>query len=386
MRPYLIFLSIVVLALAGFFLVAPPIADGQFNPVSKNIEFRPAPYAQQVHNQLFVADMHSDFLLWQRDLNKRHERGHVDLPRLQEGNVALQVFSVVTKSPWGQNYVENTSNSDRITLLAIAQRWPVESWISLMDRALYQANRLYKAKDASRGKLHIIQNKRDLDRFIERRADDRELVAGVLAIEGLHALEGDIDNVDVLYAAGYRMMAPVHLFDNELGGSAAGLEKGGLTDFGRQVIRRMEQRRILIDLAHASPELIDDILLASHTPLVVSHTGVQGTCPGPRNLSDDHVRGVAASGGLIGIGFWEGAVCDTGLDGIVAAMRYVKRLVGVQYIALGSDFDGSVRTPFDAAGLPQLTDALLAAGFSEYEVEQVMGGNLRRVLRASLPD
>lgn len=385
MRSYLISLSLIGLVLAGFFYVAPPIADGRFNPVSENVAFKPALYAQQVHNRLFIADMHSDFLLWQRDLLQRHERGHVDLPRLQEGNVALQVFSVVTKSPWGQNYLENESTSDRITLLAVAQRWPVESWISLMDRALYQAHRLYKAKSASRGKLYVIQNKLDLDRFLERRATDRELVAGVLALEGLHALEGDLENVDVLFAAGYRMMAPVHLFDNDLGGSAAGVDKGGLTDFGRQVIRRMEQKNIIIDLAHASPELIDDVLLMTRRPLVVSHTGVQGTCPGPRNLSDDHIRGVAASGGVIGIGFWEGAVCDGSVDGIVAAMKYVKRLVGVQYIALGSDFDGSVRTPFDASELNHLTDALLAAGFTEGEVAKIMGDNFLRVLRSALP-
>lgn len=385
MRSYLISLSLIGLVLAGFFYVAPPIADGRFNPVSENVAFKPALYAQQVHNRLFIADMHSDFLLWQRDLLQRHERGHVDLPRLQEGNVALQVFSVVTKSPWGQNYLENESTSDRITLLAVAQRWPVESWISLMDRALYQAHRLYKAKSASRGKLYVIQNRLDLDRFLERRATDRELVAGVLALEGLHALEGDLENVDVLFAAGYRMMAPVHLFDNDLGGSAAGVDKGGLTDFGRQVIRRMEQKNIIIDLAHASPELIDDVLLMTRRPLVVSHTGVQGTCPGPRNLSDDHIRGVAASGGVIGIGFWEGAVCDGSVDGIVAAMKYVKRLVGVQYIALGSDFDGSVRTPFDASELNHLTDALLAAGFTEGEVAKIMGDNFLRVLRSALP-
>lgn len=385
MRSYLISLSLIGLVLAGFFYVAPPIADGRFNPVSENVAFKPALYAQQVHNRLFIADMHSDFLLWQRDLLQRHERGHVDLPRLQEGNVALQVFSVVTKSPWGQNYLENESTSDRITLLAVAQRWPVESWISLMDRALYQAHRLYKAKSASRGKLYVIQNRLDLDRFLERRATDRELVAGVLALEGLHALEGDLENVDVLFAAGYRMMAPVHLFDNDLGGSAAGVDKGGLTDFGRQVIRRMEQKNIIIDLAHASPELIDDVLLMTRRPLVVSHTGVQGTCPGPRNLSDDHIRGVAASGGVIGIGFWKGAVCDGSVDGIVAAMKYVKRLVGVQYIALGSDFDGSVRTPFDASELNHLTDALLAAGFTEGEVAKIMGDNFLRVLRSALP-
>ena len=142
---------------------------------------------------------------------------------------------------------------------------------------------------------------------------------------------------------------------------------------------------MLIDLAHASRALIDDVLAVSTRPLLVSHTGVEGTCPGPRNLSDQHLKAIAAGGGVIGIGYWDGAVCDTSVAAIVRAIRYSTELIGIQHVALGSDFDGAVHTPFDTTGLAQLTQGLLEAGFSADEITAIMGGNVRRLLLESLP-
>ena len=175
---------------------------------------------------------------------------------------------------------------------------------------------------------------------------------GILATEGLHPLEGRLENVDRLYDAGFRIAGLTHFFDNELGGSAHGIHKGGLTPFGKEVVRRLEQKRILVDLAHASPRVIDDVLAQATRPVLVSHTGVQGTCPGPRNLSADHVRRIAATGGVIGIGYFRGAVCGSDAGAIVRAIRYTVNLVGVQHVALGSDFDGATGVPFDTTGLP----------------------------------
>ena len=118
--------------------------------------------------------------------------------------------------------------------------------------------------------------------------------------------------------------------------------------------------------------------------MVVSHTGVKGTCDNARNLSDAHLRGVARTGGVVGIGFWETAVC--GRRGALArAMRHAVAVAGIDHVALGSDFDGAVSTPFDAAGLPVLTEALLAEGFDDEEIARIMGGNAVRVLRSALP-
>jgi len=147
----------------------------------------------------------------------------------------------------------------------------------------------------------------------------------------------------------------------------------------------MEDRNIIVDLAHASPKLIDDVLAMASRPVVVSHTGVKGTCDNVRNLSDDHIRRIAAGGGVIGIGYWDAAVCDVSVNGIVTAMQHVNDLVGAEHIALGSDFDGGTETPFDTSGLAQITAGLLAAGFSDADIRNIMGGNVLRLLRTRLP-
>ena len=207
----------------------------------------------------------------------------------------------------------------------------------------------------------------------------------LLATEGLHPLEGKLENIDKLYDAGFRITGLTHFFDNEVGGSAHGIEKGGLTDFGRQVIQRLEQKSMLVDLAHASKPLIDDVLAMATRPVLVSHTGVAGTCPGPRNLSDKHLKAIAATGGVIGIGYWDGAVCDPSVASIIKAMRYAVDLVGAEHVALGSDFDGATSVPFDTSGLAQITQGLMEAGFSEAQIAAIMGGNVRDLLSKNLP-
>ena len=113
------------------------------------------------------------------------------------------------------------------------------------------------------------------------------------------------------------MMSPSHFFDNDIGGSAAGVHKIGLTEKGREWVRQMEARHMIVDLAHASAKTIEDVLAIATRPLVVSHTGVKGTCNNNRNLSDDQIRAVAAKGGLIGIGYWDTATCGTDARAIV---------------------------------------------------------------------
>ncbi len=377
--------TIVVLAVAaGAWRVVIREADRRLNRASARPPYEVEPRARKVHGRLFVADMHSDFLLWNRKLSKRYERGHMDLPRLVEANVGLQIFSVVTKSPWGQNYDRNESDSDRITSLAVAQAWPLRSWNSLLERALFQARRLQSFEQD--GQVTILRTAADLEAFLARRAARPDLVAGLLAVEGLHALEGRLEHVDTLFDAGFRMMAPVHMFDNEVAGSAHGAKQGGLTELGRDVVRRLEDLGAVVDLAHASEATIRDVLGIATRPVVVSHTGVRGTCDSSRNLSDEQLRDVAATGGLIGIGFWDSAVCGTTVADVVRAIRYTADLVGVDHVALGSDFDGTVLTPFDVTGLPLLTSALLDEGFHEDEIGKIMGSNVIRLLREMLPE
>jgi membrane dipeptidase len=296
------------------------------------------------------------------------------------------VFSLPTKSPRGLNIESNDDKNDEITLLAIVDRWPPKTWASLTERALYQARRLHQFASGSRGGFVVIESAADLSSYLDRRRLNHKLTAGLLSIEGAHALDGKLENLDVFYRAGYRMMSPSHFFDNDIGGSSAGIDKTGLTEKGREWVRQMEGRHMIIDLAHASPRTIEDVLAIASRPVVVSHTGVKGTCNNNRNLSDDQIRAVAAKGGLIGIGYWDTATCGTDAQAIVKAMRYVSDRVGVEHVALGSDFDGAVTTPFDTTGLVEITDAMLKAGYSEQEIRMIMGENTMKFLQANLPE
>jgi microsomal dipeptidase-like Zn-dependent dipeptidase len=376
---------VVAAALVILFSVGPTMVERSANKVLPGPPAPVSAQAQNLHRTLFVADMHGDSLLWNRDLLERADFAHIDLPRLQEGGVDLQVFTAPTQVPLGINYESNELGLDVVTLLSIVQLWPRSTWTSATARALHMADKLDGFAARSNGELVVVTSIATLEAALKKQQENPDVVAALLGIEGLHAIEGSLENLDRLYDAGYRMMAPTHFFDNRLGGSAHGVGKGGLTELGSQVVRSMEEKRIIIDVAHASPQLIDDVLAIATRPIVVSHTGVQGTCPGSRNLSDKHIRGIAAGGGVIGIGYWDAAVCDVSVDGIVKAMRYVTDLVGAEHVGLGSDFDGGTETPFDTSGLAAITDGLLEAGFSEADIRNIMGGNLLRLLRTRLP-
>lgn len=376
---------VLFLALIAVFAFVPAQVERSMNRVLNALPYVASEPAKALHQQLFVADLHADSLLWDRNLLERSMRGHVDVPRLIEGNVALQAFTIVSKTPRNMNIEANDDSTDNITPMAITNLWPVETWTNLKERALYQARKLHKFAANSNGRLTIIKTKNDLQNYVARRQKEQGITAGFLGIEGAQVLEGKAENVDVMFDAGFRMMAPTHFFDNEIGGSAHGVKKGGLTTIGEAVIKRMEAKKILVDLAHASPATIDDVLTMATRPVLVSHTGVKGTCDNTRNLSDDQLQRIAKTGGVIGIGHWDTAVCGTDAKAIAKAIRYAVNVAGIDHIGLGSDFDGAVSVPFDTTGVIQITDALLSEGFSEDDIKKIMGGNVLRVLRENLP-
>ncbi len=372
-----------------FTLIAPPIVDADKNNTTYK-EAYPAAVSEQaktlVNEMEFIGDLHCDALLWNRKLYKQYDYGHVDFPRMREGNVAFQAFTIVTKSPAGQNFQENSSESfDMITALSIGQGQSPTTWFSLMNRALYQCKKLHRHSKKDKKGVIVVKSKSDLTQLITERQAGKETLGGMLGVEGGHCLEGKLENLSKLYEAGVRMLGPTHFFDNEMGGSAHGEERKGLTDFGRSVMQEMEQRNMIMDLAHSSETIVDEVLAAYNGPILTSHTGVDGTYPSSRNLSDKHLLGIAEKEGLIGIAYFPGAIGSDGLSGIVKAMVYVKALIGVEHLALGSDFDGSVTTPFDVRGMPMLADEMLKAGFTEAEIKAVFGENLQRFLLKWLP-
>lgn len=375
--------GVLLVAAIAFFAFAPGIAERDMNMVDGLPLPEDSDEARALHATLTIVDLHGDTLLWKRNMLDRSERGHIDLPRLQEGNVALQVFSSVTKTPKGQNYDSNSADTDNITLLAIGQLQPLRTWGSLRERTLWHGEKLERAVEGSGGALVQVRTPANM---VPVRAPDSDNppVAALLSVEGLHNLEGDVANLDVLYDAGVRMAGLTHFFDNELAGSAHGVDKGGLTDMGRKAVQRMERMGMVIDIAHCSHACVAEVLAMATRPVVSSHGGVQATCPGVRNLTDEEIRGVAATGGVIGIGYWPGAVCDTSPAAIAAAMAHVRELVGIEHLALGSDFDGAVTTRFDTSQLVQVTQALMDAGFTTQDIRAAMGGNALRVLENGL--
>ncbi len=377
--------TLIVIAVIIIFGFGPGYLERMTNRIIEHKPYAISDQARTLHASLLVADLHADTLLWDRDVLKRGSRGHVDIPRLLEGGVAVQVFSTVTKAPKALNYEKNTGDSDQITGAAILQRWPIRTWSSLYERASYQAQRLDRAARRSGGSLVFLRTRADLDAVLQARANGEPVVGGLMATEGSHALDGQLENIQNLYAAGFRMMSLQHFFDNKLGGSLHGLSKAGLTDFGRAAVQEMNRLGIMIDVAHSSEAVVEETLSLSSTPLVVSHTGVRGACDSPRNISDDYMRRIAAGGGLIGIGFWDGAVCDATPAGVAKSIAYAVNLVGEEHVALGSDYDGATSVYFDASELAALTQALLNEGLNEQQIRAVMGANQIRFFQRYLP-
>jgi microsomal dipeptidase-like Zn-dependent dipeptidase len=382
------FLVIGGLVFIGVWLALPILSgaiDASKNRLVQSSEFTPSSAALELQRKLFVADLHSDTLLWKRNFWKKNRIGHMDFPRLLEGNVGLQVFSMVTQVPRGLNYFSNGADSDVILPLFMLQKRPVATWKGPKNRALEMASELESWVQESGGGLKRVRSQADLLALLEERKQGKRTIGTILSIEGAHALEGQLSALAEFDRLGVRMIGLGHFFDNEVGGSAHGLKKGGLTPFGRELIPEMEKRGILVDLAHSSADVIRDVLELAKRPVVVSHTGIGGICPSPRNLTDEQLRKIAQNGGLIGVGFWESATCELSLKKIIDSIEYVKNLVGIRFVALGSDFDGSVTMPLDVSGLARLTEGLLQRGFSTEDIEWVMGGNARRLFLESLP-
>jgi len=373
--------ALILIAAIYVFGILVPSTDADKNHVLPHNPYPVSAEAKALHNSIYVADLHADNLLWRRNSAKRQTRGHVDLPRLRDGGVDLQVFSAVTKSPRGLNFDENDANApDDIALLSKVQLWPIRTWGSIYERAVYQAQRLHKIEAKAKNNLVIARKASDLNQ------PDGALV-GLLLTEGAHPLEGKIENIAKLYNEGYRAMGLQHFFDNKLGGSMHGQSKAGLTEFGRKAVTAMRAQGIIVDMAHSSEAVVREVLALSPEPVFISHGGTISHCPktASRNLPDDVLLEIARRGGIIGIGYFDGVICDITPKGIAAAIIHANALLGPDAVALGSDFDGTVTTSLDTSELAAITHELLAQGMSEAQIAKVMGSNARAFFLRELP-
>jgi membrane dipeptidase len=347
-----------------------------------------SPEANKLHQSFdFVADLHSDALAGHRNLMKKSNAGHVDFPRMREGNVAFQLFTVYSSVPPTMlnaddegSVFDNHPSDFSIDLAGVQSFFNLENprcWLSSTQRAFRQFDKLnaFAQKDSF---FHIIKSKADLEDFLKLRAIDRRHVSGMLGIEGIQCLNGDLNNLDIFYEKGVRTIGIAHFFSNEYGGSRHGEEKYGLTVAGEQLIDKMNELGIFADISHDAEPLMWDVLQRISLPPFISHGGSAGMLESQRFISDDILKEVAARDGIIGVIFFhpferKGAT----IQDIVEQVLYLKELVGVKHIALGSDFDGMTYTPFDVSGMALLTEALIDAGLKDDEIKAVMGENVK---------
>ncbi|WP_394827521.1 dipeptidase [Pendulispora albinea] len=326
--------------------------------------------AKAVHAAYPAVDLHADTLMWTRwlgyDLHARHTPplpwaalgGHVDIPRMREGGMAAQFFSLVS-----------LPLRERGAGLARAVDEQIDALVEAIERRP-RALRLVKRADEIRA------------------CEDEGQVAALLGIEGAHALEGDLDRVAHFARRGVRYMGLLHFSANEAGFPAYGRgrdDERGLTAWGRDLVARCEDASVLVDLAHINRRGFLDACAMATRPPIVSHTGVLGVFDHWRNIDDAQLRAVADKGGCVGVIFYPRYLGGNGLEPVVKHMLHILDVVGEDVPALGSDWDGFIvpTSPLkDPTGLPLLTEALLAAGVHERVIGKILRRNVLRVLEA----
>ena len=335
-----------------------------------------------------VFDGHNDALT-RRDhggLASGRSGGHLDLPRMREGGLRGGIFAVFV--PSARERMRPVPRDDGVVEFELA---PAVAHAQAAASASAAAGRLFALERA--GELRIARGVGDLD---AAREDDGPPVA-VLHLEGAEAIDPGLEALETWYQAGLRSLGPVWSRTNAFGHgvpfiSPSSPDTGpGLTESGLALVRRCAELGVLVDLSHLNEAGFWDVAELDLGPLVASHAGAHRLCPASRNLTDRQLDAIGASGGLVGIVF----ACpflrpdfaddaDTPLELIAAHARYVADRIGVQHVALGSDFDGATIPAAlgDVAGIPRLLAELAGAGFSSEEIAAIAWGNWRRVLDA----
>lgn len=322
--------------------------------------------ARALHDELCVLDLHADTPKLmdkvQYDVFARHATttprwnyfGHVDVPRMREGGLAAQFFGM-----W-------TMPLPRAGCAASIHR---------------QLDALDEAAERRPDELAFCRSRADVE---SAKAGGK--IAALAGIEGGHALEGRLANVETFARRGVRYLGLLHFSANDLGAPAKGLgrdDSRGLTTFGKDVITAMNRWGMIVDLAHVNRRGFFDALATTTTPPIVSHTGVAGVREHWRNIDDEQIRAVADRGGVVGVIFAPRYLGGDGIEAVCDHLLHIIKVAGEDVPALGSDYDGAVRPPRgleDVAALPRLTAALLERGLGRAAVKKLLGENALRVL------
>ncbi len=365
---------------------------------------------EDIHNQAILVDTHNDILsitmekdfIMDTDLTGKT---HSDLERMKTGGLDAQFFSV-----W--------SSGEQIEPFKFANR-QIDSLDAVIKR--------------NPDKITKVANTKELIETVERNK-----IAALIGVEGGHHMENDLDNLDALFNRGVRYMSLTWNNSTDWATSASDetenkdLNPKGLSDFGKQVIARMNTLGMMVDVSHSGEQTFRDVITTSTKPIIASHSSVYNLCPHPRNLKDDQIKAIAKNDGVIQINFNSGfidptsekkeaaflekhkaeldALTESGMDPynateflfakyaeesekikapfnlVIEHFEYVIKLVGVDYVGIGSDFDGILLPPQqldDVTAYPLITKALLEKGYSEQDINKILGGNILRVLKAN---
>jgi microsomal dipeptidase-like Zn-dependent dipeptidase len=346
------------------------------------------------HGELFIADLHADVCLWRRNHMGKNKRGHVDLPRLIEGNVSLQFVTIPTKLVLTRR-LPRFFLTDLFFWSAMMSLQRIRTWFFVSARAELQLERVSSWIKNSRGSLKLIRNSNDLQSLSEDQSAGRQGIGIMLGLEGAHVLRGRF-NVSWLVERGFRVVGITHFNDTRFGDSAHGWRRSGLTSAGHDLVKDLDNNGIIIDLAHCSEQLISDVIDMYDKgdltrPPIVSHTGIKGVHNHRRNISDEQAIAVARAGGLIGVTFFRPALPRNSVKAVGEVVLHLigilnkAGLEGVRHVAFGSDFDGAVRTVIDSSGWHQITEMLLESGISEEDIQLLMGENVRSFFAEHLP-
>lgn len=330
------------------------------------------------HQKQLNVDLHIDAPLWpRRDLNIKNTQGHFDFPRMLNGNLGGGIFFIPADFPAGMKAWD-----DLYSLSALWDSWSRVRY--LRDRFATQArnwNAKYPDKNAQ-ARVYLAKSPADWLEGLIRFRRGRGPRPFVFGLEGAASLAGDVSHrLNWLKQNNILVVGPIHLIENVYGGANfGGREAAGLTLKGRRVLGELERAGFIVDLAHASEQSFRGALKILKKPFLVTHTGFQGVHPGSRNLADWQIRAIARRGGLVGLMLSEMTAGEDNLEIIYKQLEYFISRAGEDYITIGSDMDGYVKTTVDTNNLWQLTAYLEKKGYSRKRIAKIMGRNLETFL------
>jgi membrane dipeptidase len=366
----------------------------------------------EIHQRAILVDTHNDILsnelITKLDIGQRQTTGNFDLVRAKEGGLDAQVFSIWCGEDYGKGTAFRYANREIDSLYALIARYP--------------------------NRITLVRNSKELTKAVKEKK-----MAALIGVEGGHMIEDRLDYIDSLANRGMRYLTLTWNNSTSWASSARdethrrnSLEHVGLTDFGKQVVHRLNDLGVMIDLSHPGEQTFYDVLATTNKPVIASHSCAYALNPVYRNLKDDQLRAIAKNGGVVFVNFYSGFVDSTyakkaskflrahqtemdslikiyhdhdlanirlnaiyrnesdqirpPLSLLIKHIDYIAKLIGVDHVGIGSDFDGAESYPLgmdDVTDYPKITTELLKIGYTEKDIDKILGGNFLRVLKAN---